>query len=254
MKTASVIQRRLLPSPPTGIAGYTFAGANRPCRTVSGDYYDFVVRPDGRVYFAIADVSGKGLTAGLMMAGLQASFRIFCKSDLPPAQLLEQLNVALKENLPQSKFVTLFLGRLDTSSGAIEYANAGHTPPLWVRDSGIQELTETDVLLGVVPRADYTHRTLQLAPGDSLVLFTDGVTEAENADGEELAPLLFAQRLAAVHGKPADQITDTMTNVVEDHIGDVPLSDDVTLVVVSRALDGAAMQPARAEDTTVFSD
>ena len=86
----------------------SFAGLNRPFRTVSGDYYDFVVRPDGRVYFVIADVSGKGVTAGLLMAGLQASFRIFTRNDPKPAELMMQLNVALKDNLPQSKFVTLF--------------------------------------------------------------------------------------------------------------------------------------------------
>src|SRR5205807_1728904 len=120
LKTASMIQRGLLPAAPSGIDGYTFAGANRPCRTVSGDYYDFVRRPDGRMYFVIADVSGKGITAGLMMAGLQASFRIFCKGDPSPAALVSQLNDALKDTLPQSKFVTLFLGRLDLATGLIE--------------------------------------------------------------------------------------------------------------------------------------
>ena len=129
LKTASVIQRRLLPPPPEGIAGFTFASANHPCRTVSGDYYDFVSRPDGRIYFTIADVSGKGVTSGLMMAGLQASFRIFCKSDLPPAHLLEQLNDALPDTLPQSTFVTLFLGRPDTKTWVVEYVHAGHTTP-----------------------------------------------------------------------------------------------------------------------------
>ena len=117
LKTASMIQRRLLPAAPPGIDGYTFAGANRPCRTVSGDYYDFVRRPDGRMYFVIADVSGKGITAGLMMAGLQASFRIFCKAIRSPADAGAQLNDALKDTLPQSKFVTLFLGRLDLATG-----------------------------------------------------------------------------------------------------------------------------------------
>jgi sigma-B regulation protein RsbU (phosphoserine phosphatase) len=150
LKTASTIQRRLLPPPPTGIAGYTFTGANRACRTVSGDYYDFVVRPDGKVYFVIGDISGKGVTAGLMMAGLQVAFRIFSKADPDPATLVAQLNVALKENLPQSKFATLFLGRLDTSTGLVEYANAGHPPPLWVRAEGVEELGETDLLLGVI--------------------------------------------------------------------------------------------------------
>lgn len=236
LKTASVIQRRLLPPAPTGVTGYTFAGMNRPCRTVSGDYYDFIIRPDGRVYFVIADVSGKGVTAGLLMAGLQASFRIFTKNDPKPADLMAQLNVALKENLPQSKFVTLFLGRLDTKTGGIEYANAGHTPPLWVRRDGVEEMGETDLVLGVITRAGYQNRTLQLAPGDSLVLFTDGLSEAENRDGEDLASTAFAQKLATVHGLPADEVTKNIEEAVLSHVEETPLADDVTLVVVSRNL------------------
>jgi serine phosphatase RsbU (regulator of sigma subunit)/pSer/pThr/pTyr-binding forkhead associated (FHA) protein len=235
LKTASMIQRGLLPPAPTGIEGYTFAGLNRPCRTVSGDYYDFVRRPDGRLYFVIADVSGKGVTAGLMMAGLQASFRIFCKNDPTPAQLLAQLNVALKDNLPQSKFVTLFLGRLELGSGVIEYANAGHTPPLWIRRDGVEELGETDLILGVVSHAEFREHSLQLAPGDALVLYTDGVSEAENADGEDLGGSQhLAQRLAAMHGADAEVLTSAIEAEVLAHVQDAPLADDVTLVVVSR--------------------
>lgn len=234
LKTASAIQRGLLSPAPTGVAGYTFAAANHPCRTVSGDYYDFVLRPDGKIYFVIADVSGKGITAGLMMAGLQASFRILCKSDPSPGELVSQLNVALKENLPQSKFVTLFLGRLDTLSGAVEYANAGHTPPLWIRGDGVSELSETDVVLGIVTRAGYSNRTLQLEPGDALVLFTDGVSEAENDDGEDLGSRAMAPALAALHGAPAGEISAAVERQVLHHVGDSTLDDDVTLVVVSR--------------------
>ena len=234
LKTASVIQRRLLPPAPTGIAGYTLIGANHPCRTVSGDYYDFVVRPDGKLYFVIADVSGKGVTAGLMMAGLQASFRIFCKLDPSPANLVGQLNGALKEILPQSKFVTLFLGRLDTRTGAVEYANAGHTPPLLLRRDGIEELAETDLLLGVVTSAVFINRTLQLEPGDSLILFTDGVTEAENGDWNDFASSHIAKSLAQLHGAPAAAIARTIEDAIVGHVGDAPLADDVTLVVVSR--------------------
>jgi serine phosphatase RsbU (regulator of sigma subunit) len=234
LKTASTIQRGLLPAAPTGVPGYSFAGSSRPCRTVSGDYYDFVVRPDGKVYFAIADVSGKGVTAGLMMAGLQASFRIFCKSNPRPAELVAQLNVALKENLPQSKFVTLFLGRLDTATGLIEYANAGHTPPLWIRRDSVLELEETDLVLGVVTRADYLNRTLELEPGDSLVLFTDGVTEAENAEGDDLGSQRLVQRLSKLHGGSAKEITSVIESEVIAHIGDATVADDVTLVVVAR--------------------
>ena len=234
LKTASVIQRGLLSPAPAGLDGYTFASANHPCRTVSGDYYDFVLRLDGRIYFVIADVSGKGITAGLMMAGLQAAFRILCKSDPSPADLVSQLNVALKENLPQSKFVTLFLGRLDTLSGAVEYANAGHTPPLWIRKDGVTELSETDVVLGVVTRAQYANRTLQLEPGDALVLFTDGVSEAENDDGEDLGSPAMTFSLASLHGASASEISAAVERQVLDHIGDAALADDVTLIVVSR--------------------
>jgi sigma-B regulation protein RsbU (phosphoserine phosphatase) len=250
LKTASMIQRRLLPPPPAGIAGFTFSSVNRPCRTVSGDYYDFVERPDGRIYFAIADVSGKGVTAGLMMAGLQASFRIFCKNDPSPAQLLVELNSALKENLPQSKFVTLFLGRLDTRTGTIEYANAGHTPPVVVRGTGVEELTETDLLLGVVRDVEYTNRVLHLAPGDALVLFTDGLSEAENLEGEDLVAAKFATRLASLHGSSADVVTKKIDEVVQQHVGDVPLTDDVTVVVVSRSLHAGVVATHEVEDRT----
>jgi phosphoserine phosphatase RsbU/P len=234
LKTASLIQRRLLPPAPTGIEGYTLVGANHPCRTVSGDYYDFAVRPDGKIYFVIADVSGKGITAGLMMAGLQASFRIFCKLDPSPANLVGQLNGALKEILPQSKFVKLFLGRLDTRNGAVEYANAGHTPPLLLRRNGIEELSETDLLLGVVTSAVFINRTLKLDPGDSLILFTDGVTEAENGDWNDFASSHIAQSLATMHGSGAAAISRTIEDAIIGHVGDMPLADDVTLVVVSR--------------------
>ncbi|HEX2123928.1 MAG TPA: SpoIIE family protein phosphatase [Thermoanaerobaculia bacterium] len=236
LKTASNIQRRLLPAAPSGIGGYTFVGWNQPCRTVSGDYYDFVVRPDGKVYFVIGDVSGKGVTAGLMMAGLQVAFRIFSKSDPDPASLVTQLNLALKENLPQSKFVTLFLGRLDTKTGEVEYVNAGHTPPLWLRKDSVTEMTESDLLLGVVTKAEFANRRLQLDPGDSLVIFTDGVSEARNAADADLGADILGSALAPLHGAAADVIANAVNATVLKHVGEVEnLDDDVTLVVVSRA-------------------
>jgi len=235
LKTASSIQRRLLPPAPTGIPGFTFVGRNQPCRTVSGDYYDFVIRPEGRVYFVIGDVSGKGVTAGLMMAGLQVAFRIFSKTDPDPSELVTQLNLALKENLPQSKFVTLFLGRLDTNTGMIEYVNAGHTPPLWLSKTGAVELTESDLLLGVVRRAEFTTRRLQLDPGDSLILFTDGVTEARNDHDVDLGADIIGDALVKLHGADADAIASSVNDTIFRHVGDAEnLDDDVTLLVVSR--------------------
>jgi sigma-B regulation protein RsbU (phosphoserine phosphatase) len=236
LKMASSIQRRLLPAAPTGIAGFTFVGKNEPCRTVSGDYYDFAIRPNGKVYFVIGDVSGKGVTAGLMMAGLQVAFRIFSKADPDPATLVTQLNLALKENLPQSKFVTLFLGRLDINTGAIEYVNAGHTPPLWLRKGSTTELTDSDLLLGVVSRAEFINRELTLAPGDSLVLFTDGVTEARNAEGNDLGSTTIGDALVKLHGSDATTIAASVADTVLQHVGDNEnLDDDVTVLIVSRA-------------------
>ncbi|HET7704989.1 MAG TPA: SpoIIE family protein phosphatase [Thermoanaerobaculia bacterium] len=242
LKTASSIQRRLLPAAPSGIEGYSFVGRNQPCRSVSGDYYDFAVRPDGRVYFVIGDVSGKGITAGLMMAGLQVAFRIFSKSDPDPATLVTQLNSALREILPRSKFVTLFLGRLDTKTGLIEYANAGHTPPLWVRHSGVEEVLAGDLLLGVVSSAEYVNRKLQLAPGDSLILFTDGVSEAQNVTGTELGAEKLAAAFNELHGAGATEVANRMAEVVLSHVGEPDaLDDDVTILVVSR--DGLTERP-----------
>lgn len=251
LKTAYVVQRRLLPAEPPTVPGYTFAGANRPCRTVSGDYYDFVVRPNGKMYFVIADVSGKGVTAALLMAGLQSSFRIFSKSDPTPGELVERLNSSLRENLPQSKFVTLFLGRLDMVTGDVEYANAGHTPPVLVGRQTCRELTSTDLVLGLFPNTKYRDQQLRMEPGDALVLFTDGVTEAEGCEGVELGSDRVCSAMAGLHGMSAAEIAERLEKTVNAHVGSEQLGDDVTLLVVAKnhapAVDaGAALASAAA--------
>jgi len=235
LKTASAIQQRLLAPPPKDVPGYTFEGWNRPCRTVSGDYYDFVVRPNGRLYFVIGDVSGKGVTAGLLMAGLQASFRVMAKNDPDPATLVSQLNVSLKENLPAAAFVTLFLGRLDIATGEIEYVNAGHMLPLHVQRNKVDEVGDTDIVLGIVTSASYAVRRARLDHGDSLVLYTDGVSELENDDGVEFSSAGIAKALAGTHGRPAREVARAIDDAVVAYAGGSDrLADDVTLVVVNR--------------------
>jgi serine phosphatase RsbU (regulator of sigma subunit)/pSer/pThr/pTyr-binding forkhead associated (FHA) protein len=233
LKTAYLIQRRLLPAAPPEVPGYTFTGINRPCRTISGDYFDYAPRPDGRIYFVVADVSGKGITAGLLMAGLQASFRIFTRTDPSPAELTRMLNVSLKENMPQGKFITLFAGRLDPATGVVEFTNAGHTPPLRIAAGEVEELNDTDLLLGLFPKAEYRNQSLTLVPGDALVLFTDGVTEAENLAGEEYGARAIAKVLEPLHTRDAATIGENVENAVIAYTGD-NLTDDLTLVVVSR--------------------
>lgn len=234
LKTAYVVQRQLLPEEPPQIEGYSFAGINRPCRTVSGDYFDFVVRPDGKVYFVIADVSGKGVTAALLMAGLQSAFRIFAKNDPTPRELVEQLNQNLKENLPRSKFITMFAGRLDPATGEIEYTNAGHNPPLFVSREKVGELSNTDLLLGMFTKAEYQNQKLTLQKGDALALFTDGLCEAENEAREEFGSERLATALRQLHGQPAAVIARSLEERVLDFAGGGAMADDVTLLVVSR--------------------
>jgi serine phosphatase RsbU (regulator of sigma subunit) len=236
LKMAATIQRRLLPKAPAGCEGYTFAGINQPCRTVSGDYYDFVLRPDGRLYFVIGDVSGKGVTAGLMMAGLQVAFRIFSKNDPDPATFVTQLNASLRETLPRSKFVSLFLGRLDMTTGVVEYVNAGHTPPLWLHGDGlVEEVVAGDILLGILTGAQYVMRRIHLQPGDALILYTDGVSEARNAEDVELGSQKLGVALREFHGAGADAVATAVTDTVLAHAGDFEsLDDDLTIVVVSR--------------------
>jgi sigma-B regulation protein RsbU (phosphoserine phosphatase) len=234
LKTAYTIQRRLLPERAPEVPGYTLAGLNRPCRTVSGDYYDFHQQPDGITYFVIADVSGKGVTAALLMAGLQAAFRIFSKAGPDPATLVRQLNVALKENLPQSKFVTLFTGRLDPRTGEIEYANAGHNPPVVVRSGRVESLAGTDILLGMFSHAEYRNQKMILEPGDALVLYTDGVTEAASQTEVEYGTERLEQLVVELHQQEAARYTTAIEKSVLDFTGSEHCADDVTMVVVVR--------------------
>lgn len=234
LKTAYVIQRRLLPHSPPSIPGYSFSGLNRPCRTVSGDYYDFVVRPSGKIYFTIADVSGKGLTAALIMAGLQSAFRIFTTFDPTPSELLTRLNAAMKENLPQSKFVTLFAGFLDPSTGTIDYANAGHNPPVHVARDGITSLESTDLILGLFANAQYRDQQLILEPGDALVMFTDGVTEAAKDEVEEYGNNRVLEVVSAVYGNDATSVGNMLERSVLTFMGEERCADDVTIIVIGR--------------------
>jgi phosphoserine phosphatase RsbU/P len=233
LKTAYVVQQSLLPDAPPPIAGFTLAGCNRPSRMVSGDYYDFILRPDGRLYFVIADVSGKGVTAALLMAGLQASFRIFAKQDPLPGELLERLNDVLRETMPRSKFITLFAGRLEPATGEIEYANAGHTPPLLLRSGSCRELPEGDILLGMMPSLYSTHR-ITLEPGDALVLFTDGLSEAEDEKGEEYSSAGVARTLIPLFARTAGELAVALELAVTEYAGRDHLDDDLTLLVVAR--------------------
>jgi sigma-B regulation protein RsbU (phosphoserine phosphatase) len=234
LRTAYTVQSRLLPAQLPSIDGYAFAGANRPCRTVSGDYYDVVVRPDGRIYFIMADVSGKGVTAALVMASVATAFNIFTRTDPAPAELLRELNVTLAPKTAPTKFVTMVVGVLDPKSGAVEFANAGHVAPLVISKSGVAQLTVTDMVVGLFAHARYRNQSVMLEAGDTLVLFTDGVTEAENDVEDQLGLEPIAQVVSTMHGTPAGQVLDTIESRVHEFIGNAPLTDDLTMLALTR--------------------
>ena len=234
LRTAYTIQSRLLPAQLPVIDGYSFAGSNVPCRTVSGDYYDVVVRPNGRMYFIIADVSGKGITAALVMASVATAFNIFTRTDPSPAVLVADLNATLAPKTAPTKFVTLVVGLLDPATGEIEFANAGHVPPLVISKDGVQPLKSTDMVVGLFAHAKYRDQRVSLGAGDSLVLFTDGVTEAENANEDQLGLDQVAELVTTMHGQPAGRILESIEGQVRGFIGEAPNGDDVTMFALTR--------------------
>jgi phosphoserine phosphatase RsbU/P len=234
LRTAYTIQSRLLPTTLPCVDNYCFAGTNKPCKTVSGDYYDVLVRPDGRVYFVIADVSGKGITAALVMSSLATAFNIFTRSDPAPADLVRELNLTLAPKTAPTKFVTLVVGVLDPQSGVIDFANAGHVPPLVIKKDGVERLHITDMVIGLFTQAQYRNQIVRLDHGDSLVLFTDGVTEAENDKEEQLGLESVELLLRDKHGKQAPELLEAIDAHVQTFIGELAPSDDVTLFVVTR--------------------
>ncbi|HYS55404.1 MAG TPA: SpoIIE family protein phosphatase [Thermoanaerobaculia bacterium] len=234
LRTAYAIQKRLLPASLPVIDGYTFAASNRPAKSVSGDYYDIVVRPDGRIYFVIADVSGKGITAALVMSSVATAFNIFTRTDPTPADLLRELNATLAPKTAPTKFVTLVAGVLDPTNGHVEFANAGHVPPLIVSSGGVEALRSTDLVVGLFPHAQYRNQTTELKRGDALVLFTDGVTEAEDAAEVQLGLGPVAETLKSLHCENASKILAAIEEHVNRHVGDAPAGDDVTMLALTR--------------------
>jgi sigma-B regulation protein RsbU (phosphoserine phosphatase) len=234
LRTAYTIQSRLLPAELPTIDGYAFAGTNKPCRTVSGDYYDLVVRPDGRIYFIMADVSGKGITAALVMASVATAFNIFTRTDPTPAELVRELNVTLAPKTSPTKFVTMVVGVLDPAQGTVEFTNAGHVAPLVISRRGVEQLTTTDMVVGLFAQAPYRNQRATLEAGDSLVLFTDGVTEAENETEDQLGLDPIATLLSTMHGTPAPSLIETIERHVHAFVGATPANDDVTMFALTR--------------------
>ena len=237
LRTAASVQRQLLPDAAPTVPGWSFEARSVASRGVSGDYYDFMLQPDGRLWIVIGDVSGKGINAALLMASLQASFRIYVQDSPEPGVLCGRLNSAMKGLLPANRFITLFVARLDPASGVVEYANAGHQPPLVLRRTHLEALDRTDILLGMFPQGSWQTSSTTLQGGDALLLFTDGLTEIECGNDEELGDRRLPELLRPLHGLGAEALVGRLEAEVARHAPQQARTDDLTLVVATRDLD-----------------
>jgi phosphoserine phosphatase RsbU/P len=233
LKQARDIQRGLLPKQIPQVQGFQITGAWEPARLVGGDYYDVIPLAKNKVAICIADVAGKGISAALLMANVQAAIRAFSSGCVSPARVCEQTNAVLCTNTAADKFVTLFYGVLDASNCSLRYVNAGHPHPILFRNNGtVAHLEGGGALLGVFPDWKYQNAVVELQPGDLLLLFTDGITEAMRANGEEFGEDRMIS--AVLDSRPL-----SLSELQSQLLGQIKtfchsrLTDDATLIFVA---------------------
>jgi len=235
IQKAAEIQNHLLPTEGPPIAGYDVFGVSLMCRAVGGDYYDYVDLEDGMVGIWLGDVAGKGLPAALLMASLQATLRALSELGLPPDDLLTRLNRLLCRTVPENRFVTFFYTVLDPATGTLTYVNAGQNPPYVVRQgSKPEQLQQTGPPLALFDTTKYTARTVQLARGDVLVCYSDGVTEAHGTGTEEFGEERLTQVVGRERDKTPTGIIKAVTEAMVGFCAGQSYQDDVTLVVLKR--------------------
>jgi phosphoserine phosphatase RsbU/P len=232
MEYAKQVQAKLLPQKLPSLKTMEYTGRCIQARQVGGDYYDFLNLGSGRLGFVLADVAGKGISGALLMANLQANLRsqyATALEDLP--RLLKSVNQLFYENTDDHSYATLFFGDYDDPSRRLRYVNCGHLPPLLLRAEGtIERLTATATVLGLFEEWECTSADVRLAPGDVFVLYTDGVTEAASAGGEEFGELHLIEILRAQHHMPPQSLLEAIVAAVKN-FGHGEQSDDITLVV-----------------------
>jgi len=234
---AAEVQRRLLPPQPPSNGVVSLAAFTLPARTVGGDYYDFLDLGNERIGIAVADVSGKGIAAALLMSVVQASLRVIvAESDVPLSQLVERMNQFLYRSSGANKYATFFFAQIERGGRRLRFVNAGHNPPYLARstEAGIEitELGAGGPPLGLFPKIQCEETGLDLLPGDVMVAFTDGVPEALNAEGDEFGEERLKELLRESHGCGAEEISARISSQVRDWMGAAEQHDDVTIVVM----------------------
>jgi serine phosphatase RsbU (regulator of sigma subunit) len=235
LQRAAEIQRRLLPGEGPPIPGYEVYGSSTPCSAVGGDYYDYIALPGGRFALGLGDVAGKGLSAALLMCGFQSSLRALSDLDLRPEEMLVRLNRLLHGRIPENRFVTFFYALLDPVRHVLTYANAGQTAPLRFRPgTAVLRLPQTGQPLGFFENAAYGSAPLDMAPGDVLVCYSDGVTECRDGDDREFGEERLVHLVQESGADSPAGIAARITEAIRRHQTAPSAEDDVTLVVLKR--------------------
>lgn len=234
LEIAREIQQAMMPRETHRGPGVEAYGMTRPANTVGGDFYDILPLPDGRLAITLGDVAGKGSPAALLMALLLAILRTLVDEGLQPAELLDRLNIQISRHAPPSRFVTLFYGIFDPITGELTYANAGHTPPLVVRGNGrADRLTEGGMALGFFELTTYGAFTTRLNPDDLLVLYSDGVTEAEDPQGRPFEESGL-EGVVARSGRDLGELGTAVFDAVTLHAQADRFADDLTILLLRR--------------------
>ncbi len=232
---ATEIQQRFQPSAPPLMDNYELQGISFACYEIGGDYYDFIPRYDGKMLVALGDVSGKGTAAALLMSSLHAAIHAQTAAKSSLIETVKSVNEYLSDNTPSNRFITFFIAALDPVNGEIQYINAGHNPPLVSRaDGSVEELDSGGFPLGIMPMAEYELGKIQLAPGEGVIIYSDGVNEAENIDGEEFGMKRFKEVVQSNYAKSASGLRDKIESAVSAFTKTAPANDDITLVIVKR--------------------
>jgi len=233
LNIARMIQQTFLPQTNPKLPGFEIAGTNIPSQKVGGDYYDFIDIVDHQTGIAIADVSGKGMPASLIMAAFRASLIAEIRNNYAIRTILQKVNRLLNESMDRGNFVTAVYGVLDSKNRIFTFSNAGHNPPLLLRKAGVnEELREGGVALGILDDSVYEERPVYVAPGDIIVLFTDGVTEAKNDSGEMYEEDRLIRIVRENSSVSAEQLVKKVIASVNEFVENNTEHDDLTLIIV----------------------
>ena len=237
LDVAARMQSQILPGQPLSGPGFAIGAQMTPAKEVGGDFYDYFQIDDNHVGFVIADVSGKGVPAAIFMAVSHTLIRARGLDADPPAKLMERVNAALCKDNEEAMFVSAFYGVLDTANGHLSYCNAGHNAPLLRRaDGAVEPLADKGgPALGVIDDASFEQAEIDFQPGDTVLLYTDGVTEAFDEDGEAYGEADLADVFKRLGSADPQAVAETIETVVTDHTGDAEQHDDITTLVLRRS-------------------